>query len=28
VLQPVTYSAGYSLPPQPNWQAGVAALQV
>lgn len=28
VLQPVTYTAGHSLPPQPNWQAGVAALQV
>lgn len=28
VLQPVTYSAGHSLPPQPNWQSAVAALQV
>lgn len=28
VLQPVTYSMGYSLPPQANWQSAVAALQV
>jgi hypothetical protein len=28
LLQPVTYSMGYSLPPQANWQSAVAALQV
>jgi hypothetical protein len=28
LLQPVTYRRAYALPPQPNWQAGVVALQV